>query len=247
MRAETESTQAWLAIGYRNANSWQLQVFSQQRPPFGGICFISRNSLSRHNFRQTGSNFRLMGIETDNGVKTGDPLVVRILWAEQADEAIDRLDNESAVLMERRARAFRLYSRGHTMRRIAEMTESSTPTVCRDIREVMEGFRKIVRQDVDVQVSRELGRLAALELEAWEAWDRSKVEKVETTTSKSDHATAARVAKKQRDGDPRFLLVLEKLWQNRCRLLGLLADNSKQSTTTPPVKLVAGVIPEEVV
>ena len=73
--------------------------------------------------------------------------------------------------------------------------------------------------------SRELARVEALEEEAWSAWNRSKthgqVEKFDVlsgTPSKDKSVTAIK-----RDGDPKFLELMLKYSEHRCKILGLFA------------------------
>ena len=185
-------------------------------------------------------------------------LAVQVLWAE-ADpfEQDGAVDAESCRLMERRTRVFRQYIQGRSMREVAEDIKSSPATVCRDVRHVLNGLRKVVRQDMEQHVTRELGRLAVIEAEAWEAWQRSKGEQTETYTATrqrpagvnqpAGNAVEARQRRRVRDGDPRFLQIAQGTWDRRCKLLGLLTPEDKTRVPAGAVKLVAGFSPEELV
>ena len=74
--------------------------------------------------------------------------------------------------------------------------------------------------------SRELARLEALEEEAWKAWTKSKtagqVEKFDVSQEGKTVGGKAVTAIK-RDGDPKFLELMLKYSEHRCKILGLFA------------------------
>jgi len=185
----------------------------------------------------------------DPGLPDAD---LRLLWPESAPETAQSVDQESAAMAERRARVFRLYARGKTMRQVAEEAGTSLATVCRDVNHVLDAYRLAALQDAHHHVARELARLAAIEAELWDAWERSKGEATETTTARrggaSGEAGESRTRRRQRDGDPRVMRLVLGCWERRCRLLGLLrAEDFKDTGAMPPVKLVAGLDPAELV
>jgi len=118
------------------------------------------------------------------------PPAIRILWPEMAPEAVENLDNESAVIAERRAKVFRLYTQGLTIREIAEhpTVKASKSTVGRDVQHVAESYRLIALQDAAAHLAREIGRLGMIEAAAWESFERSRGESVESTTGRRDLA-----------------------------------------------------------
>src|SRR5262245_7196134 len=94
------------------------------------------------------------------------PLALRLLWPEMEPEAPDQpLDNESALIAERRAKVFRLYTRGMSIRGIAEheSVKCSKSTVGRDVQHVAESYRLIALQDAAAHLARD-----------WPAWRRSR-------------------------------------------------------------------------
>lgn len=151
---------------------------------------------------------------------------IQLLWPEAGEEKIGDVDTETALLAERRAKAFRLYTRGLTLKQVSEeMVEGgkgpSIATVSRDVNHVLAGYRRMAAQDAALHLARELGRLNTLEAEAWEAWERSKGELVETFTGKTDRGSSARVVKRQRIGDARFMKIILDIHAQRCEMLGL--------------------------
>ena len=184
-------------------------------------------------------------------VKQPTPAEIRLLWPELPPDDEGNIDDETAVLAERRAKTFRLFGRGLSMRKIAEEQRCSPATVCRDVHSVVGAWRLIAVQDAAAHVARELIRLAAIEAELWDAWERSKGEATETYTGRRDGkvpTNEARVRKKQRDGSPHIMKLILDAWRDRCKLLGLLrTDDVANKGGQVPCKMVAGVNPEELV
>jgi hypothetical protein len=171
---------------------------------------------------------------------------IRLLWPEAGAS-----DRESAKTAERRARIFRAFTRGRSMLQIAEEHEITKTAVSRDVTHVLDSFRLSATQEASVHIARELARLATLETELWEAWDHSKADGIETTTSKREGRTPggeARVKKKQRDGDGGIMRLILACWDRRCKLLGLLkAEDMNQKHDPLAVKSVAGTNPTDLV
>lgn len=183
---------------------------------------------------------------------TFPPLAVRLLWPEAAPDDAGAVDHETAVMAERRAKTFRVFARGRSMREVAAEVGSSLSTVCRDVHHVLDGYRLVALQDAAALVGRQLAKLGEMQAAAWEGWLRSIGEQVERQAARrgrgEEVAKEARVRRRQRDGDPRFLMLLERYWRCECLLMGLLSrDDLKNKTTLPPTKLVAGIDPAEVV
>lgn len=192
------------------------------------------------------------------------PPAIRILWPEVAPEDQDRLDHESAVMAERKAKVFRLYTRGMSCRAIAEQlaAESSMPskaveprhysTISRYVKEIFDNYRLISLQDAASHTAAMLARLDQMEVELWAAWDRSKGEFTEQSTGRRQTASGsydvASVKKKQRLGEPKLMALIQGCWDRRCKLLGLMkAEDFKAMNGMPPVKIVAGMAPEDLV
>lgn len=191
------------------------------------------------------------------------PPAIRILWPEVAPEEQDQFDHESAVMAERKAKVFRLYTRGMSCRAIADQLAAEAgsgksvetrhySTISRYVREIYENYRLIALQDAASHVATQLAKLDAMETELWTAWDRSKGEMVETTTGRrstasGSHDTAA-VKKKQREGNHKIMALIQGCWDRRCKLLGLMkSEDFKGMNGLPPTKFVAGLDPLEAV
>lgn len=160
------------------------------------------------------------------------PPELRLLWPEFESEPDGQpVDNETAVLAERRAKVFRLYTRGFSLRDIAEheTIRCSKATAGRDVQHVLDSYRLITVQDAGAHVAQQLSRLAHMESEALEAWERSKRVSEETEISESDgfqKSTHLREKRKQRDGNPAFLQVARDCWNDRCKLLKLIGQDA---------------------
>lgn len=193
----------------------------------------------------------------------GVPPGIRILWPEVVPEDQDRLDHESAVMAERKAKVFRLFTRGMSCRAIADYLASESnsskaveprhySTISRYVKEIFDNYRLISLQDAASHTAQALAKLDVMESELWAAWDRSKGEFIETTTGRRTTAAGsndiAAVKKKQRNGEPKIMTLIQGVWDRRCKLLGLLkTDDFRAMNGLPPVKFVAGIDPVDAV
>lgn len=182
----------------------------------------------------------------------GHPSELRILWPELEPESPDQpLDQETVAIAERRAKVFRLYTRGKSIRMIAEdaSLRCSKSTVARDVQHVLQSYQKIVMQDARAHVIREVAKLTEMEAEAWDAWEKSRGEHIERNEEERDGKPGLRKTKRRlREGDPRYFKLALMCCDRRCRLVGILkAEDFKKDAGLPPVKLVAGIDPAEVV
>jgi hypothetical protein len=180
------------------------------------------------------------------------PLIARILCPELGDEEPERIDHETLLLAERRARIARLYNRGRTMRQIAEEVKTSPATVCRDVAHVLESLIRAGMQEMDAKRAALKAKLKTREAALWDAWERSQGESTETSSSRRNTGGGSfdqvGVKRRQRDGDPRWMKLLEGLWEQEARLDGAITkEATSDGSSLPPVKLVAGIDPVEVV
>lgn len=88
-------------------------------------------------------------------------------------------------------------------------------------------WRQSAVAEIEVGQAKQLAKIDAVEVEAWAAWERSKgqVEETETERQANGETTkqSARVKKQTRDGDPRWLTVIQSCIDQRCKILGLNA------------------------
>jgi hypothetical protein len=85
-------------------------------------------------------------------------------------------------------------------------------------------------EDIDIWLAVELEKTLALEAEAWAAWERSQLDEETHRVSKAVVSEMGKVVPieeqfttKGQSGDPRFLAMIDKCIDRRCKLLGLYA------------------------
>lgn len=172
------------------------------------------------------------------------------LFPEVTPEEARYLDHETLIVAERRLKVARLYRRGRSMKDIAAELKVNGTTITHDLQVILDGIRRQAARTMGEHIADALHRLAHREAELEDDLDRSRGELVEQSAGRraaggTSYDTTT-VKKKQRYGDPRLHALLVKCWENRCRLLGLLKDQS-QDPGKVPVKLVSGINPEELV
>lgn len=123
----------------------------------------------------------------------------------------------------RQAEAMRLRVQGLGFAAIAQQLGYSGPGAAYDA--VTAGLSRTLREPADELRELELHRLDALQIAAWQAFERSCEPRETTTTERvqsvAGHADRARLQKVASAGDPRFLLVVFRCIDRRARLLGL--------------------------
>lgn len=118
---------------------------------------------------------------------------------------------------ERREKAYRLYCQGQSYRRIGVALGLGKSRAGELVNEALQERRDELKAKTEEVRARELAKLEHIYSETWEAYDRSKSEATETETRQEKRTvkgrgagdkTAARVKKKQRDGDGKLLKTL---------------------------------------
>jgi hypothetical protein len=127
------------------------------------------------------------------------------------------------------AKTARLYLEGHPFYVIAQKVGRGVDTVSRDVAEIRERWRVSMIMSYSEAVAREVAKLDAIEVEAWDAWRRSVGSKRKTRTQRGSN-TQGDVDVVTREswvevGDPRFLEVARKCSEDRRKLLGLDAPD----------------------
>jgi hypothetical protein len=179
-------------------------------------------------------------------------IAVRLLAPEFGDEEPDSLDHESNAIAERRVRAHRLRLTGRKLAEIAAELRCSIPTVHRDLAHVRESFRLLAMQDAAGHQAQLLDELSFAKAEARSAWLESKTASVETSASRRTTGAGAfdQTAQKRRtrEGNPAFLKTYLEAMKLHGQIVGLASgEDAKDKVGPPPVKLVAGVDPVELV
>jgi len=139
---------------------------------------------------------------------------------------------KKAEVARRRQLVGDLYVQGWSQSAIANELSVSQPTVCIDLKHIHEEWRRSAIRDFDILRERELRKLERLEVEAWNAWQRSQKPAQEATIS-SDGSSQKTIKKvSEQTGDPRFLDQISKCIASRRALLGLDAP-TKIAPTSP--------------
>lgn len=145
-----------------------------------------------------------------------------------------------------------LYKRGYSYREIREevmarldLQAYSLQTVHKDVNRLLSEWRETRIENTDHAVQLELERIDELIKEAWEAWDKSKVDYersrqkmqgVPGGDGESGEGGIVTVKMEQTKenvnscGDPRYLEVIHKNLVERRKLLGLYSPEKKEIT-----------------
>jgi predicted transcriptional regulator len=146
-----------------------------------------------------------------------------------------------------------LYLRGYTQHEISERINLSQPVISRTLKSLQEQWRNSDLIDINEAKQKELAKIDHLELEYYEAWERS-CQNTESNTSKvvktaggkgkpgTDRQEATQSVKTHL-GDPRYLQGVERCIDKRCKILGLDApiklDQSIASTTDHKLEILS--------
>lgn len=149
-----------------------------------------------------------------------------------------------------RATIARLYLQGKLQVEIAERLDLTQQQISYDLKIIRKQWLDSSIRDFDELRSQELAKIDNLELEYWEAWQRSlepkKMESYKTVgdgtqdnTGREKIVKGEAVAKEEtRDGDPRFLQGVQWCIERRCKLLGFDEAAKVDMTLSGETKLV---------
>jgi hypothetical protein len=123
-----------------------------------------------------------------------------------------------------------LYVKGLSMREIAAQTGLSLNIVWRDVRAIHAAWIAAASAKLDEALARELAHIDRVEMEAWQGWDRScrphtveTIKEVSTIEEGASKRTKTRREKRttreDRDGDPRFLIIVNDCVAKRLTIL----------------------------
>lgn len=123
-----------------------------------------------------------------------------------------------------------MYCRGLYQSQIAKEMGLSQQTISRDLGIVRELWRDRAIASFDQHVANQLAKIDNLERTYWEAWEKSQKPKRKERASTSvggkyDIEKAGTEVELERDGNPNFLMGVERCIQKRIDLLGLKAPD----------------------
>lgn len=134
----------------------------------------------------------------------------------------------AAKTEERRVEVARLYCDGVPQKTIAEMFGISIQMVSKDLKDIRKSWRDAKLESYNQMIENELEKIDALEQEAMHGWGRSRLD-----SESLEHKMAGvdddgevvwemiKKTTKGRAGDSRFLDVIGRCIERRCKLLGL--------------------------
>lgn len=153
-------------------------------------------------------------------------------------QEIDRAKRRRSVLA--------LYLQGMAQHEVAARLGISPMSVSRDVRHIRKKWEAEAKADIATHVRRELAKLDAIEQEAWRGWERSV--KIDTEHQERTREAASGTYKERKTivkpsaGDPRYLDVVHKCVDRRCRILGVDAPVQAQlGIGAGPADQVAGI------
>jgi hypothetical protein len=139
-----------------------------------------------------------------------------------------------------------LYVRGWTIPKIATKLEISESAVRVSIERVHERWQARADQAYDRLIAHEVAKLDAVEQAAWEGWERSTRDELQTATKDVDGPDGTRnemsVKRTTKAGTPSFLNTIASTIRQRCELLGLVDPESEKGKTGEDAEIVPVVI-----
>ena len=161
--------------------------------------------------------------------------------------------HERIAILQRRKTVASRYLHGEPQWQIANSLEVTQQTVSLDLKAIRAEWLADAKQDYDEIVGQELANLREVERQAWEAWTRS-CQNAETMKARmrkrarvgdDDGESFTEKTSKGQAGDPRFLDVINRCRERRCKILGIEAEQRQPDGQTP-YKVYLGFSPEDV-
>ena len=129
-----------------------------------------------------------------------------------------------------------LYLKGYTQQYIGEKLGISITTVCRDIKVLIRWWKRSSVKNIDSLKQIELNKINKLEIEYWEAWERSKNDaeqkiKRQRQTANNEPINEAQIKSDSQNGDPRYLAGVQWCIEKRCKIIGIDAPEKHEVMT----------------
>jgi len=128
---------------------------------------------------------------------------------------------ERLAILDRRKNVATRYLRGQTQWEIARAFEVTQQTISLDLKAIQAEWLAQAALDRGEWTARELAKIDQVELSAWMAWAKSQ-ENAEILRAKmrGEQSETEKISKGQA-GDARFLEIVLKCVERRCKILGL--------------------------
>lgn len=131
--------------------------------------------------------------------------------------------------------SFDWYLKGVPIAEIAEKVGRHRDTVSRHLKRAREHWSKQLASSYETHVADQLARLDRIERAAWEGWERSLKDFLESSDEKMEAGqrviTKEKTSRRQRDGNATYLAVVERTVRQRSELLNLLSQESRDLAT----------------
>ena len=112
--------------------------------------------------------------------------------------------------MARRKEVAQLHVQSFTQMKIAERLDVSQATVCGDLKTIEKQWRADAVRDLDLCRQHELQKLALIEQEAWQAWERSQQPQQSADLPGDTTVRPSKRRIRNQYGDPRFLALVNQ-------------------------------------
>jgi hypothetical protein len=147
---------------------------------------------------------------------------------------------KAAEIKGRRTKVADYYVRGRQLRQIAEALEVSITTVNGDLSAIRKEWMEARIHKFDVVQERELRKLDLIEWEAWQGWERSQRDAEVRRVKQKSGEEEQSLEQRGQVGDPRFLDIVHKCIERRCKMLGL--DKTDDDTSGKEVTQIIEVV-----
>jgi len=135
--------------------------------------------------------------------------------------------NNGDLVARRRAIISDLYLKGYYQSDIARQVNVSQQQISKDLAVIRKQWKESAIRNYDEALDQELARINKREIEAWEAWEKSKEQfRQRTIKGRAIGDSETNIVEKsetteERYGDARLLSLVEACSKQRCDLLGL--------------------------
>ena len=144
------------------------------------------------------------------------------------------------------ARIANLYVRGYSPEQITRKLGCDRADVLKCISIARKRWRKRASKAYDDLIAHEVAKLDEVERSAWDGWDRSLREEVQTGNEETEGPKGptikTSVKRVTKAGSPAFLQTITATVKQRCELLGLTKGESEDTTADDAPEVVELVI-----
>jgi len=163
----------------------------------------------------------------------------------------EQLGMRARFAAEREVRAptvAKMYLRGMSHRAIASALKIDFKTVGKDIEHCRKIWRENSLKSFEAHLAEQLAKLDQAEAAAWNGWERSQLDDVQTSTEETEvpdgsPITKTKMSRRGQSGQAAFIATVTKIVELRCKLLGLLdKDAAEQSIATANFNVVSIVV-----